>query len=127
MDDSPREWAIFVLKIVFALFALLLVVIWAAVKASAHDAPSGMVYDGWCCNGNRHTGDCAPIPASAVTYRGDGWVIHLGQGDHLKVTQPHEYFVPQGTERRSTDGEYHACLYPSENDIRCLFVPSQGS
>ena len=65
-----------------------------AFPVKAHDAPSGMEYDAACCNGTAVTGDCAPIPDSAVRITADG---------------------------------YHACLYPTEDRLLCLYVPPIGS
>ena len=104
-----------------ALYVLLFV-----VGAFAHDAPSGMRYDAWCCNGNAHSGDCQPIPSSSVKVVAGGYQITLRPGDHWMVTKEHRFQKPQTETRWSTDGQYHACLYPNETNLRCFYAPPTG-
>jgi len=96
--------------------------------AKAHDAPSGMSYPSWCCQGTRAdgTGDCDPIPSRTVKEIPGGWVITIGPGDHPLVTKNHVFVKKYGEERRSTDGEYHICLWPDENTARCFLSPDKG-
>lgn len=96
--------------------------------ASAHNW-----YASWCCNGDAHTGDCQEIPSEAVTPIEGGWRVILRPGDHRKVTKTQVYFVPYKNEekyspkvRQSQDNQFHACLFPSEETLRCLYVPPMG-
>lgn len=96
--------------------------------AGAHEAPSGMRYNGWCCSPagdpDDATGDCAPIPDRAVKITAQGYVITVRPGDHPLVTRPHQWMKStKDVIHRSTDGRYHICLYPTEDDLRCLYVP----
>lgn len=105
---------------------LILAAIVSSTAASAHDAPSGMTYSAWCCNGNEHTGDCSPIPETTVRIVAGGYEITLAPGDHRKVTKVHVFQKAQTEARPSSDGQYHACLYPTENTLRCFFAPPLG-
>jgi len=96
-------------------------------SASAHHAPSGMAYDPWCCNGDGSGGDCAPIPSASVTVTHDGYRIVLRRGDHPRVHVTHVWHRSFMTTRTSTDGRYHACLFPSEYQLRCFYAPPVGS
>lgn len=96
-------------------------------SANAHQAPSGMVYDQWCCNGDGKSGDCAPIPASSVTVISHGYRIVLHPGDHPRVRVTHVWEKTFMTTHISTDGRYHACLFPSEFQLRCFYAPPAGS
>jgi hypothetical protein len=106
---------------------LLLTVLLFTGPAAAHYAPSGMAYDAWCCNGDGSHGDCAPIPTVDVKETTAGWIITLHPGDHPLVTKVHVYTKRLGEERHSTDGGYHACLYPNENTLRCFYTPMPSS
>jgi len=102
----------------------------AATAAAAHESHMGMVYSPLCCQGTsgpNGTGDCAPIPATAVKAVQGGFQIILNPGDHPLVTKPHQYFVPYGKEKHSTDGAWHACLWPSEDRMQCFYAPDQGA
>lgn len=100
----------------------------AAAPAMAHEAPEGWVYDAICCNGTAHAGDCAPIPDSAVTVAPDGVHVTLNPGDHRRVRWTQSYApVPYDKLRQSPDEHYHACLYPSQETLRCLYQPRMGS
>lgn len=86
-----------------------------------------MTFDAFCCNGNRIDGDCQPIPATAVSYLSDGTVqVNLVPGDHPMVTKPHTYSMKQSAVRPSNDGNYYACLFPTEATLRCLYGPPFG-
>lgn len=95
--------------------------------ARSHTSPLGMKYAPECCFGGGNLGDCAPIPPSAVRVLDDGYEITLQVGDHHMVTKTHVFRKLFSEVRYSTDGEYHACLYPDENVLRCLYVPPMGS
>ncbi|UJW74393.1 hypothetical protein [Rhizobium sp. SL42] len=92
----------------------------------AHEPKSGWQYDAFCCNGNQHTGDCQMIPSQSVRIIKDGYLLTLGPGEHRLVTRRHIFNVPQVTTRRSEDSEYHLCLYPNEDTLRCFYAPDMS-
>ena len=109
------------------------VILWR--PAHAHNAPTGWRYDGTCCSAAEpiaHTGDCAPIPDEAVRIVPGGFVVTLRPGDHPLVTVEHTWEVPydrpmhagsrEPAVRPSGDEHWHACLYPNESVLRCLYV-----
>lgn len=98
-----------------------------AEQARAHTAASGMVYDGACCNGNTMTGDCQPIPTKSVRAIPGGYQITLSPGDHHMVTRVHVFQIEQAKVRWSTDGQFHACLWPNEDRLQCFYAPPQGA
>lgn len=97
-----------------------------ASGAYAHESVAGMPYNTWCCNGNGQSGDCQEIPDSAVRTIPGGYQITLGEGDHRLVTRSHIFTKKQSETRWSTDGRYHACLYPTEDELRCFYAPPPG-
>lgn len=97
-----------------------------AGPAAGHEAPAGWTYDAYCCNGSTVTGDCQRIASARVRPVAGGWAVHLGPGDHRLVTRPHDYFKGHQETRKSQDGDFHACLFPSEDTLRCLYVPPMG-
>lgn len=97
-----------------------------AGPALAHDASGGWQYEAFCCNGNDHNGDCQMIPAATVRIITGGFRVTLAPGDHRLATRSHIFLLPQNTARRSQDGEYHLCLYPTEDTPRCFYVPDMG-
>lgn len=107
--------------------AVLGVAIAFASMADAHHAPSGMAYDPWCCNGDGNTGDCAPIPSRDVRITREGYLIRLQPGDHPGVHVSHVFLQAFSAARISSDGRYHACLFPTEYQLRCFYAPPQGS
>lgn len=92
-----------------------------------HTTATGMTFDTWCCNGNQVNGDCQPIPEAAVKPATGGYQVTLLPGMHPMVTEPHTYFMPQDKVRLSTDGLVYACLYPTEAELRCLYMMPEGS
>ncbi|HEX2146441.1 MAG TPA: hypothetical protein VHG11_02160 [Pseudorhizobium sp.] len=98
----------------------------AAPPAPAHDARTGWAYDTFCCNGNSHNGDCQMISTKNVRIINGGYQISLGPGDHRLVTRPHHFSLPQSQARRSQDEEYHICLYPTEDTLRCFYAPDMA-
>ena len=92
-------------------------------QALAHESMSHMQYDKWCCNGTQHTGDCQEIPDEAVRTIPGGYQITLKAGDHRLVTRVHVWEKAQTETRWSTDGRYHACLFPTESTLRCFYAP----
>lgn len=93
-------------------------------QASAHESPTGQVYDAWCCNGK----DCQTIPTDSVTINDAGeYEITLRPGDHPMVTKVSVHTKAIMETRPSDDGYFHACLWPDENTLRCLYAPPLGS
>lgn len=76
-------------------------------------------YDPYCCNAR----DCAPIPSSAVEITDDGYRVTLHAGQHPMVTQTVTHMVPFDEALDSQDGAFHACLYPTQNVMRCFYRP----
>lgn len=93
-------------------------------KAKAHEAMAGWAYDPDCCNGNSTTGDCQQIPDTSVTEGPNGFTVTLHPGDHRLVTRDHVWVVPLKSVRwDAPDGHYHACLWPTEDTLRCFYAP----
>lgn len=101
---------------------VLLSALLAAGSAYGHTAPSGMEYSAYCCSGT----DCAPIPTKAVKAVSGGYQVSVGPGDHPMLTRPHVFLVPYDKVKESTDGGMHACFFPNEDTLRCLYVPPQS-
>lgn len=97
-----------------------------AAPSLAHDAASGWQYELFCCNGNSHNGDCQMISSETVRIIDGGYQVTLAPGDHRLATRSHIFRLPQSTARRSQDGEYHLCLYPTEDTPRCFYAPDMG-
>lgn len=91
------------------------------------DANSHDWYDAYCCQGTAKTGDCQAIPYSSVKIMSDGYQVTLGPGDHRMVTRQHSFMKLYPEVRQSRDQDFHACLFPDENTLRCLYVPPFGS
>lgn len=94
-----------------------------ALPAASHQAPAGWLYDQFCCNGDSHSGDCQMISTKNVKITENGYEITLAPGDHRLVTRRHHFTLPQAKARRSRDAEYHLCLYPTEDTLRCFYAP----
>jgi len=107
-----------------------------AAPALAHQAPAGWTYDGGCCNAaqqhgdGRVTGDCAPIPETAVEEVRGGYIVRLAPGDHARISKPREFRFEWSDTRSgglsrilpSPDGQWHACV--TDHARYCLyFVP----
>jgi hypothetical protein len=56
----------------------------------------------------------------------DGWVVTLDVGDHFLIKARTTWTIPYGEERPSTDGEFHACLWPTAATLHCLYAPPMG-
>lgn len=136
MIDYERPWPRFthILAAIgfwigaIAAISVFCVALWfaAAGAARAHEH-EGFKFDGWCCQGNNVNGDCQPIPLSSVTEIVGGYQITLGPGDHPMVTRVHVFQMEQSKVRWTDNGQAYACLYPSENELRCLYLPPPGS
>lgn len=118
-------WAVWWGLLAFLVAAALVYV--TVRPARAHTTVTGMMFDTWCCNGNNVNGDCQPIPEAAVKPVTGGYQVTLLPGMHPMVTEPHTYFMPQDKVRLSTDGLVYACLYPTEAELRCLYMMPEGS
>lgn len=126
---------------------LLIIATFLPSMTDAHVASSGFAYDGRCCNAyvadatGTTTGDCAPIPDSAVRIVADGFVVTLRPGDHPLVVAPFSEHIRYGQPmydgadldrdpsitalQASRDGRYHACIHPA-NHVRCLYFLPGG-
>lgn len=106
--------------------ALILAITWG--DARAHEAASGMRYDGACCNGDAMglSGDCQQIPETSVREIPGGFEITLRPGDHRLVTKLHVFTIQHSKTRKSTDGRFHACLWPTEDQLQCFYAPPPG-
>lgn len=126
---SEKESGLF-WPIVIAISAA--VVLFMGGVAFAHEAmptsgmPEGWRYPIWCCQGGNAHGDCQRIHHSTVKPVNGGYQVTLVPGDHPKVTKPQTYFIAQKDAKDSPDGEYHICLYPTEDKARCFFAPVPG-
>lgn len=109
-------WAVLIIGMVIGLYIM-------SMDAKAHTAHTGMTYHPSCCHGNAVNGDCQPIPDSAVRSIPGGYQITLRPGDHTFVTKEHVFTKEARKTRRSTDGRYHACLYPNEDHLHCFYAP----
>ncbi len=97
------------------------------IGAWGHEAPSGWNYPASCCQGTTETGDCQSIPASSVRAVDGGYQVTLRPGDHHLVTKgSHSWLKSMGETRQSKDENFHACLYPNEETLRCFFAPPMG-
>lgn len=109
------------LRNAIAAFSLL-----AAASAHAHDAPSGWNYPAVCCqgvNGPGGHGDCQKIDSKTVKPVSGGYQVTIGPGDHMLATREHVFFIPYEDVKESGDGDYHLCLWPTEDTARCFFSP----
>lgn len=97
-----------------------------AGPARAHEAMSGFKYESYCCSGNNVTGDCQMIPTRSVKIIDGGYEIMIGPGDHRLITRPHDFKLPQSEARHSQDSQYHICLYPDEDTLRCFYAPDMS-
>lgn len=111
----------------WGLVVLVAILIATSIPASAHEAPLGWAYETFCCNGNGQHGDCAPVPTSSVKAVDGGYEITLRPGDHPMITSPHTFFKAERETRLSGDEHYHVCLWPSQHNLRCLYVPPFGA
>lgn len=94
----------------------------AAPPARAHD-----FYDPYCCRGEM---DCQPIKESAVKITDWGYAVTLYPTDHSMLANeknPITYLVSFKHAKRSPDGGYHACIYPTPKEMRCFYAPDMGS
>lgn len=95
--------------------ALAAAIMWLALPARAHDAPSGWSYPMACCSGY----DCREVATDAVHEGPQGYVI-VATGEVIAMTSPKV--------RPSPDGVFHWCSVAGRDDGKtiCLFVPPRG-
>jgi hypothetical protein len=97
--------------------------------ALAHDAMSGWTYPQWCCTPTNRPdgqGDCQAILTRTVRIVAGGYRVTIGPGDHALATKVHVFEIPMEQAKESEDGDYHLCLFPSEDYLRCFFAPPMG-
>ena len=99
-----------------------LVIVGFTLAARAHQAPSGWQYDAYCCSNL----DCAPIAAANVRTSPEGYVVTLGKGDHPLKTETTTFTIPYAEAKPSPDGDYHACLWPTEFQVHCFYAGSKA-
>lgn len=126
MTRSTLKLYLLAALILAAAYGIIFGIIAVTSPASAHEA-GAQVYDRSCCQGNVTHGDCQPISDSAVTPIDGGYLITLAPGVHHLVTRPHSFTRSQSETRKSDDGRYHVCLYPTEEYLRCFYAPPFGS
>jgi len=97
---------------------LMTMMLCGTVSASAHSW-----YDPVCCSER----DCAPIPYEAVEITDEGYLVTLHAGEHLMVSSTVVHVVAYADVLKSKDGEYHACLFPNQEVMRCFYAPPFGS
>ena len=95
----------------------------ALAPAAAHKSANGWEYPPSCCSGDRAAGDCQMIDPKTVRESPAGYIVVLGPGDHRLVTRQQRYRIPYGQEITSPDGDYHICLYPTQEVAFCFFAP----
>lgn len=94
---------------------LVLLLVFNALPALSHQAPSGWQYDAVCCSNK----DCSPLrtPISAIE---GGWYL-AESGEIIPFSD--------SKIRDSKDGDFHRCVYqfgPHKGNTRCLYVPPVG-
>lgn len=110
-----------------AWFLALLVLCFAGVKANAHSAPSGAMYEYIPCCSNR---DCAPIPDTLVHEMGGGLiVVRVPPGAHPMHGKEKTNVLVLEFEgekiRKPLDGSWHVCISPSGTPL-CVYPPLRG-
>ncbi len=91
-------------------------------------------YSPWCCRSvDGETGDCQPIPQSAVQATAEGYLVTVTPADHARakapITRLFRYPDSDPSNDRGTppeaqispDGQHHACVLPSSQDMRCFY------
>ena len=111
------KWIIKPGALVLAVAFALLIVVGAVRVASAHEAPSGFRYDGYCCSDQ----DCRPADEGEIVSVSGGWHV-----------VPSNLYVPLNDHRihRSPDGRFHICNVTAgdrKSAFWCLYIPDFGS
>jgi len=102
-------------------FAVLILAL--APAASAHMAPTGWMYDNYCCGGQ----DCQPIPTENVQITPEGYVVSIPNGQHVTASRDHRKLFHYNEVRKSGDENFHGCILPNSQEFRCLYVPEFGA
>ena len=66
--------------------------------------------------------DRAPASRPAV----EGYLVTIPNGTHVTAHTDIRHLFHYDEVRFSGDGEYHACILPSSQEPRCLYVPRLG-
>jgi hypothetical protein len=114
-------------KVESALCAGLAGIAFLCAEAVAHGPDGSWSYPPACCRGDAFGGDCERIPKESVREGRMGYIVTLRPGDHHRVSRPHRFTVPYGSVIRSGDGNFHACLHPTEGNLNCFFAPEGQS
>ena len=83
-----------------------------AFPCKAHEAPSGMQYDSFCC----HDMDCAP----AIESHQDGMNLVITTPQGTMVVRPDDTYVKR---LPSKDGRLHGCQMPYTHIPLCVYIP----
>lgn len=101
-------------------------------------------YSGYCCSGYTQrngiaTGDCAVIEPEHVQVTPDGYLVTLEPGDHPTVRRrlqrlfrypdadPSNDRTPGSPEAMPPgDENFHACVLPNSQELRCLYSALSG-
>lgn len=103
--------------------AAVLVAVLGSSPALGHSSKGGMEYDPSCCNG----GDCAELPGHAVKEIRGGWEVTIRAGENPMVKSGSvTHRVKHEDAKVSTDGAFHACLWPTRDHMRCFYAPPGG-
>lgn len=112
-----------------------------AAPSFAHEAPSGWLYDPWCCNNK----DCTPVGNATVELTPEGYLVTLDPETHdlaqsriqrlfrYPDADPSNDRLEPPEAMRSGDSKYHACVsrpaahYNMQQNIRCFYAPEMGS
>lgn len=68
-------------------------------------------------------GDCHRLPGSHVKKGRNGFSVLVHPGEHPAVTKQQQFLIPYGSELPSGDGDFHICLYPTQDHVNCFFAP----
>lgn len=96
------------------------------MNARTHPASPGWTYPPACCQGSARSGECHRLPSSHVKKGRNGFSILVHPGEHPIVTKRQQFLVPYGSELPSGDGDFHICLYPTQDHVNCFFAPPDG-
>lgn len=96
--------------------ALFIAIYFLAAPASAHQAPSGWVYDSDCCSEK----DCRPAEDGEISLMPDGY--HIAKTNEV---------IPYGDKRvrPSGDGHMHICQFQAymsrvgPKKTTCIYIP----
>jgi hypothetical protein len=104
------SWRVFIATSIWALILSIAVAFVGSCKA--HEAPSGMQYDSFCC----HDMDCAP----AIESHQDGMNLVITTPQGTMVVRPDDTNVKW---LPSMDGRLHGCQMPYTHIPLCVYIP----